>query len=86
VVPDVVGRLVVHGFPVLDVARIAQDPEVAHAPAVLIGLAGWCAYAGHSADSLRHSWRHQVTERALFRPVFGQRYGHVMIMLGPRDR
>ena len=54
-VPDVVRRLVVHGFPVPDVARIARDPEVAHAPAVLVGLASWRAYAGHPGRARRAS-------------------------------
>jgi hypothetical protein len=56
-VADVMWRLVEHGLPVIDVTRVAGDPEVAHAPAVLGGFAGWRADAGHPADSLRHAWR-----------------------------
>ena len=38
---------------------------------------GLARIAGHPADALRPSRCHRVTERALFRPVFEQRYGHV---------
>jgi len=76
-VPDIVGRLVEHGLPVLRVARVAQNPEVAHASAVLGGLAGWRADAGHPADPLRHPGRYRVTERAPLWPMFEQSYGHV---------
>jgi integrase len=74
VLPEVLRRLVEHGLPVLRVARVARDPEVAHAPATLAGLAGWRADAGNPTDSLRPSWHHRVNEWALFRPMLEQRY------------
>ena len=77
IMPDVMRRLVERGLPVLDVARVAQDPEMAHAPATLSSLASWSADTGHPADSLRHAGRHRMPERALLWSVFEQRYGHV---------
>ncbi len=39
-------------------AKCRTNPEVAHAPTALAGLASWRAYAGHPADSLRHARRY----------------------------
>ena len=74
-VPDVMRRLVERGLPELIVAGTAGHPDVPHAAAAFGSLPGCRADAGLPAH-LGPAGPQLMTERAILRLVFENRYWH----------
>jgi hypothetical protein len=80
-VPHLMRRLIEPGVPVvLGAARPAPQRQVAHPPALPLGLAGWPAGARHPGDLLRHTGRKRMPVRTVFRMVHKQWYRHPIMM------
>ena len=74
-------RLIEPGVPVvLGAARPAPQRQVAHPPALALGLASWLADAWQPGDFLRHTGSKRMPVRAVLGLVGKEWYRHPMIM------